>query len=81
MKTTLKNPSQVKAVRHILLQYSHIILWETAYQFLLNKLHINQKLNQVHNKSFMQSNLHFIPKATIANLSRLTQLNNILPDF
>lgn len=26
MKTTLKNPSQVKAVRHILLQYSHIIL-------------------------------------------------------
>lgn len=70
----LKKPSQVKAVGYILLQYSHIILQEIAYQFLLNKLHINQKLNQIHNKSSIRSNLHFIPKATIANPSGLIQL-------
>lgn len=80
-KTTLKNPSQVKAVGYILLQYSHIILQEIAYQFFLNKLHINQKLNQIHNKSSIQSNLHlhFIPKATMANLFGLIQL--IITDF
>lgn len=30
----------------ILLQNSHIILHQIAYQFLLNKVHINQKLSQ-----------------------------------
>lgn len=48
-----KNPSQIKAVEHILLQYSDIILQEIAYQFLLNKLPINQKLNQIDNKSYI----------------------------
>lgn len=62
----------------ILLQNSHIILHQIAYQFLLNKVHINQKLSQI--LSSIQSNLHFIPEATMTNLSEL-MVSNILPDF
>lgn len=42
---------QSNVVGFILLQYSHIILHKIAYQFLLNKLHINKKLSQIHSKS------------------------------
>lgn len=69
---------QSKMVGLILLQNSHIILHQIAYQFLLNKVHINQKLSQI--LSSIQSNLHFIPEATMTNLSEL-MVSNILPDF
>lgn len=67
-----------KMVGLILLQNSHIVLHQIAYQFLLNKVHINQKRSQI--LSSMQSNLHFIPEATMTNLFGLME-SNTLPDF
>lgn len=46
-----------------------------------HKLHINQKLSQIHSKSSLQLNLHLIPKATVTKLSELIELVIDLPDF